>query len=146
MTTVPLEIFWPDFDSSDDRTALQELAAGFGRLGAITDVARFAEAMQQREEQQRTWLGRRTALPHARIAGVSQLSLILARHRTGLVWGTPDQRAHLFFCVAVPPNAGVDYLHLTQRITRTLRDPRRYQALLAATDESDLSAAWHVAP
>ena len=135
-------LYRPNLASSDEKSLISELVDALAASGAISDAAGFKDAVWEREEQQRTWLGRDTALPHARIPSVNQLALVIANHRTGIPWGGDDKLAHLFFLVAVPPNGGVDYLYLTQRITRALRDDKRRGALLNAANAAALAKAW----
>lgn len=142
MNRSPLVLYRPLLSASDDKALISEMAGALASSGAIEDADSFAAAVWAREAQQRTWLGRETAIPHARMPGVKQLTLVIGSHASGIEWGAPDQRARLFFLAAVPPNAGVDYLYLTQRITRTLRDESQRQALLAAGDAAALAGAW----
>ena len=142
MNRSPVVLYCPLLSASDDRALISEMADALASNGTITDSASFADAVWERESQQRTWLGREAAIPHARVTGAKQLSLVIGSHASGIEWGAPAHRARLFFLSAVPPNAGVDYLYLTQRITRTLRDESRRQALLAAGDAGALADAW----
>lgn len=138
----PLEVYCPQLSARDEAGVIAELAAALASTGSVDDVAAFTAAVHAREEQQRTWLGREAALPHARITGVRNLTLVIGRLAEGVPWGAVDQPVRLVFLVAVPPNAGVDYLFLTQRITRTLRDNAKRRALLNATTAEALAAAW----
>lgn len=146
MNQSPVVIYRPHLNASDERALIAEMVDALASNQTIEDIAAFSDAVWAREAQQRTWLGREAALPHARTPGVKQLALVIGTHFTGIEWGAPDQHARLFFLAAVPPNAGVDYLYLTQRITRTLRNEARRKSLLAAGNARALAEAWQQDP
>ena len=142
MNQTTVVLFRPHVSASTDKALITELTAALAAGGAIADPDAFAEAVWERESQQRTWLGRESAIPHARLADVKKLAVVIGSHPTGIEWGSDEQKARLFFLVAVPQNGAVEYLYLTQRITRTLRDETRRKALLAAANAEALARAW----
>ena len=143
MNQTTVVLFRPHVAASNDKSLIDELTAALVQEGAIEDAVGFTDAVWERESQQRTWLGREAAIPHARLANVRKLALVIGSHSTGIEWGSPEHKARLFFLAAVPQNGAVGYLYLTQRITRTLRDDKRRKALLAAANPEGLSRAWN---
>lgn len=96
-----------------DRTAVIEaMADRLDAAGRLTDRSGFVKAVLAREaETGGTGMESGIAIPHAKHAGVTEPSIVLARVPAGVDFGASDAPADLVFLIAAP--AGADDVHIT---------------------------------
>ncbi len=81
-----------------------------------TPAAALVASAMEREQSEATFLGKGMALPHARVAGLAQAGICVARSVAGINWH--EQKAHLIAFLAVPEEAPNLYLQLMSRLVR----------------------------
>ena len=100
------------------------------------------ERVREREALGSTGFGQGTAIPHARIAGLSAVMAIVARLESGIEYGALDgERVDTAVLLLSPEGAGADHLKALARISRALRDPVILAAMRAAGDADALRTA-----
>ena len=101
-----------DLAVSDRRSAIEALADRLVAAGRLTDRNGFVEAVWAREQETGgTGMESGIAIPHAKHAGVTQPSVVVARVPGGVDFGAEDAPADLIFLIAAP--AGADDVHVT---------------------------------
>lgn len=99
------------------------------------------DAVLQRERLGSTGVGQGVAIPHARLAGVSEVVGVFARLRTPVDFESIDGRpADLIFMLIAPEDAGAEHLKALARVSRLLRREDVRQRLRAAPDGEAVQA------
>lgn len=97
------------------------------------------DALIQREGLGPTGVGQGVALPHARMAEVTDVKGIFLRLEKPLNFDAVDrQPVDLVFALIAPENAGVDHLKALALVSRTLRNPSICAKLRANSDADTL--------
>ncbi|MEM8536326.1 MAG: PTS sugar transporter subunit IIA [Pseudomonadota bacterium] len=117
----------------------------FHDLGDIAETAHGLDpsavitALLDRESLGPTGVGNGVALPHARMAGVSEVIGIFLRLEKPLDFDAIDrQPIDLVFALIAPEEAGVDHLKALALVSRTLRDANICAKLRANSDPATL--------
>jgi len=128
----------------------------FTQLGALAapwvglDARAIAEGLAAREKEGSTGFGGGVAIPHARLAGMQRVALIVARLAQPLGFAAVDDVAvDVVVAMLSPPHAGGEHLKALARVARRFRDrtlvaklrgagsPDAIYALLTADDTRD---------
>jgi PTS system nitrogen regulatory IIA component len=137
-----------DFTSPQDVTinlrvankaqALRELAKRAAAAVGI-DEASVLEALSERERLGSTGIGKRVALPHARIKGLDRIHGFFARLDRPIEFDAIDEQpVDLVFLLLAPEGAGKDHLAALARISRLFREPETCGKLRKAEDAAAL--------
>jgi PTS system nitrogen regulatory IIA component len=117
----------------------------FHDLGELAETSynlnstQVIEALIEREGLGPTGVGHGIALPHARLAGVTEVQGIFLRLEKPLNFDSVDrQPVDLVFCLIAPENAGVEHLKALALVSRTLRDDAICAKLRANSDAATL--------
>lgn len=103
------------------------------------DPSATIDALIQREGLGPTGVGQGVALPHARLADVTDVKGIFLRLEKPLNFDAVDrQPVDLVFALIAPEDAGVDHLKALALVSRTLRDQQICAKLRANSDASTL--------
>ncbi len=101
-----------DLATTDRRSTIEALADLLVAAGRLTDRTGFVEAVWAREQETGgTGMESGIAIPHAKHAGVTQPSVVVATVPGGVDFGAEDAPADLVFLIAAP--AGADDVHIT---------------------------------
>ncbi len=101
-----------DLATTDRRATIEALADRLAAAGRLTDRTGFVEAVWAREQETGgTGMESGIAIPHAKHAGVTEASVVVARVPGGVDFGAEDAPADLVFLIAAP--AGADDVHVT---------------------------------
>lgn len=118
----------------------QEIGDLFERQHDLPSGTAF-DALQERESLGPTGVGNGIALPHARIAGLSDVSGIFLKLEKPLEFESVDRLpVDLVFALFAPEDAGVDHLKALALVSRTMRDPGLCGKLRANDDSATLYA------
>ena len=128
-----------DVDVPDRRRALEMAAAQIGHAHGL-DPEPILRALLRREQVGSTALGQGVAIPHARIAGITQPLTLFMRTRLALDFDAPDGKPVANLLVIMVPADGDtdDHLLLLAAIAEAFSD-REFRASLAAS-----TTAWEV--
>jgi nitrogen PTS system EIIA component len=118
-------------ESSKD-AILDRLSALFAEVYEL-DRAAVRSALLEREELGSTGFGRRFALPHARLDDLKRPVAAILQMATPIEFDAADgQPVDIIFGLLSPEGAGASHLHALAAISRTMRDERMHEALVAA--------------
>ncbi|MFT4053192.1 MAG: PTS sugar transporter subunit IIA [Novosphingobium sp.] len=126
----PEAVITLDADSKD--IILDRLAARFATVYGLDHQAVLAR-ITEREQLGSTGFGRRIAIPHARMAGLTRPVAVFMRLASPVEFEAADgMPIDLVFGLLSPEGAGATHLHALAAISRMMRDERMHEALLAA--------------
>jgi nitrogen PTS system EIIA component len=121
-------------DVPDKKRALEEAALLVGRRYQLNHAAIF-RALWRREEIGSTALGHGIAIPHARIAGISEPIVLLVRTKLAIKFGAPDhQPVTILFVILVPEHANEEHLRILATVSEMFSDKAFRDRLGAATE------------
>lgn len=125
-------------------TSKKRLFQELGEIAAAVygiDAAAAVEALLERETLGPTGVGHGVALPHARIAGMKEVTGVFLRLEKPLDFDAVDrQPVDLVFALFAPKESGVEHLKALALVSRTLRDGAVCAKLRANTDPETLFA------
>ncbi|MGW0035788.1 PTS fructose transporter subunit IIABC [Gordonia sp. NPDC003376] len=125
---------------ADPSSVITHLAERLGAAGRTTDVGELADAALARESKSATGLPGGIAIPHARVASVTQASLAMARLSAPVDFDAPDGPADLVFLIAAPEGGAAEHMKLLSSLARALVRPDFVSALRAAKTDADIVA------
>ena len=134
------EALVPNMEADTVEQAIAELcetaAAASGReSGAV------ACAAMDRERLMGTAIGSGVAVPHARMAGVSEPLVVMGRSVAGVDWNAPDgMPVHLVFFVLTSDEHAGAYLQIMQVIASVMSSPESRQGILSAQGKDEMWA------
>jgi PTS system nitrogen regulatory IIA component len=112
----------PSLRVTSKNQALQELARLSAELTGLPE-RRIFEVLVERERLGTTGVGNGIAIPHGKLAEVSQLRALFARLETPIDFDSIDEQPVDLICVLLAPEgAGADHLKALARVSRLLRD------------------------
>ena len=121
---------------SNKKQALLEIAR---RAAGLTNLSerRIYDALAEREKYGSTGIGSGVAVPHGKLAELSQLVGVFARLERPIPFeAIDDQPVDLVFTLLAPADAGAEHLRALARVSRLLRDAAACQKL-RGTDSVD---------
>ena len=103
------------------------------------DAHTVLTSLFEREQLGSTAIGHGVAIPHCRIADLSNPIIALLRVSQGVEFEAPDQLpAKLIFALLLPADASQQHLDLLASLASRFNDPMNVNSLLSAKDEADL--------
>lgn len=125
-------------DVTSKKRLLQSLAdIADGLVGLSADE--IFEALQEREGLGPTGVGNGVALPHARIASLTEVHGVFMRLDRPIGFDSPDkQPVDLVFALFAPVDSGVEHLKALALVSRTLRNPDLCSKLRSNSDPAIL--------
>lgn len=123
----------PRLDSRTASGAIAELCARLEFEGRIHDALAFYDAVLSRETLCSTAAAPGWALPHARVRGLSQLSVALGLRAEPITWYS-GEAVQMVFLFAVPDDQAANHLRLISALARLSREPLQLERLLRSKD------------
>ena len=138
-----MSVFSPDLVdlnlvATDKVDAIQKMAAMVVAAGRGTDANQIAADVIARDEIGTPQVDG-VAIPHARSAGVTQSSVVVAR-TAGVTFDPDEDPADVLFMILVPPGEGDEHIDILSSLARRLMDPEFTAALRNLSDANELSA------
>ena len=126
----------PRLRGQDGASVIQELSQALHRGKRLPDMLPFYHAALNREFLGSTDLEPGMAFPHARLAGLNELSFALGRSEQQLSWwgARTGRPVRLVFLLAVPATDSTQYLQLISGLSRFAKETRLVESLHAAQD------------
>ena len=119
-------------------TSKAEVLTEVARLLASGDAALGNEILHgllDREEVMSTGIGHGIALPHARLSGLPEMRVALARYPRGVPFQALDDRpVMLAFGIVGPPAEADRHVKLLARVARLVKQPGAVAEVLDAPD------------
>lgn len=135
----------PNFEAPDKDSALEklvELIMPCLNSQCPVDAATVVQALKAREAITSTGIGNGVAIPHAKIEGLKEMLLLIARAPKGIDFQALDgETVNLIFLVIAPPEAVSQYLGLLSAISLLVKNDQVRSKLLAANTKADIIAA-----
>jgi len=138
-----MSVFSPDLVdlnlvATDKVDAIQKMAAMVVAAGRGTDANQIAADVIARDEIGTPQVDG-VAIPHARSAGVTQSSVVVAR-TAGVTFDPDEDPVDVLFMILVPPGEGDEHIDILSSLARRLMDPGFTAALRNLSDVNELSA------
>jgi PTS system nitrogen regulatory IIA component len=125
-------------DATAKKQVLQDMAAFAAPLAALEGPAVF-DVLWEREKLGTTGVGAGIAIPHGKLAGITQVQGFFARLTQPIAFDAIDDKpVDLVFLLLAPAEAGADHLHALATVSRLLRDTRLCEAIRGAKDEASI--------
>ena len=137
MTPSPLTLLSPDrvlldLRADDETAAIQAVTALLAHDPGVTDAARLADEVIERERLSSTAMGNGVAFPHARTTLVKDIVTAVGRSVDGVPFGGKRELVHFVFIIGTPPDRAPQYLAFVGTLARLLRVESTRQKLLTA--------------
>ncbi len=121
---VPLE-------SKRKNDLIREMVTLLEEAGKIQDSEAIYQAVRSREDQGSTGLGEGIAIPHAKVEGVSELTLAIGIAPEGVDFESLDgQDAKVFFMILAPPDKAGQHIQALSEVARITRSAAFMRALI----------------
>ncbi len=113
-----------DVRAGSKKQALQELSA-IAAAQTEQEERSVLDMLLARERLGSTGVGAGVAIPHAKLAGLTQIAAVFARLREPIEFDAVDGKpVDLIFLLLAPDSAGSDHLKALALVSRLLRDHR----------------------
>ncbi|HOZ48953.1 MAG TPA: PTS sugar transporter subunit IIA [Candidatus Hydrogenedentes bacterium] len=123
----------PRLETSNKSDVLKELTHLLFDKKRMKGVGPALDQIMAREVNESTGIGKGIAVPHARVSGLKALACAVGRAVEGMDFMALDRKpVKLIFLICYPPTQQTTYLNFVATVTRLLRDPEYFRALLAA--------------
>lgn len=133
----------PHLQSRDATSAIHELSLALQREGCVPDWLPFYHEVLNREFLVSTDMEAGIALPHARLAGLRELTFAFGRSDTPFTWGPRNAGpVRLVFLLAVPAADSAHYLALVSGLARLSKNAALLDAVNGAADGAAIMSAF----
>ncbi len=130
-----------DLSSRDREGAIAELCDLLRGDPRVGDAESFRRAVLDREKVMSTGIGLGIAVPHAKIASVTDFVLAVGRSTEGIDFASLDGRpVHLVVLIAGPEERQARYLQILAGVTLRLKDEGLRTALREARGPEEVVA------
>ncbi|MCK5598458.1 PTS sugar transporter subunit IIA [bacterium] len=120
-------------EKDDKFDLITRFAARTCKLADIPGEAVFIEELLNRERQLSTGIGLGIAIPHARIDGIDDFILSIARVKEGIPFESIDNKpVKALFLIAAPRSRQGDYIKLLAQIIFFAKDKNNFKRLVNA--------------
>jgi PTS system nitrogen regulatory IIA component len=141
------DLIFLDLGATDADTAIDEVSDEASQVIDL-DARTVAEALKERETLGSTSVGNGFAIPHCKLAGISEIIVILARFGQGIDFGgnNHNEPVRFFFVVLSPPDRPAEHLKVLSQIARILKSADlRAELLQAEGPDAVVHAIGHAA-
>src|SRR4051812_16805280 len=109
----------PDMKATSKIDALHELAGGLAAVHTELDAARLVEVLLEREELGSTAIGEGIAIPHGKLAGLTNVVAAFGRSLPGVDFDSLDgSPTRLFVLLVAPEDSAGIHLKALARVSR----------------------------
>ena len=129
----------PDMIGSTKLAVLEELAGTLVPGPEGLDLDTVVEVLMERERLGSTGIGDSVAIPHGKLADISNLKLAFGRSLKGVNFDSVDGKlSHLFFLLLAPVNSAGLHLKALAKISRMLMSASFREDLMQAAQAQDI--------
>jgi PTS system nitrogen regulatory IIA component len=130
----------PSLKVTSKKQLLQELAAKAAEVTGLSEREVF-DVILQRERLGSTGVGNGIAIPHGKLASVSDIVGVFARLDTPVDFeALDDQPVDIVFLLLAPEGAGADHLKALSRVARVLRNSEIVAKIRSSDNEAAIFA------
>ena len=130
-----------DLSAKNKADVLKELATALARADTSVTEARFLQVLEEREKIGSTGMEKGVAIPHGRLAEISNLVACFGVSRVGVEFDARDgQRSHFFFALVAPDNSPGLHLKALSKLSRLFRSDALKEAILSSTTAEQIFA------
>ena len=138
MTVYSADLVNLELVATDKSDAVRQLAALVVAAGRGTDVDQIVSDVLARDEMGTPQVDG-VAIPHARSAGVTEPSVVVAR-TSGVTFDPEEDPADVIFMILVPNGEGDEHIVILSGLARRLMDPEFTQALRSLQSADAITA------
>ena len=139
------ELIEPDLILTEKDEVLEhlvQLAMPCIKTECAAEGTQVLTALREREGVTSTGIGNGVAIPHAKVEGLSRMSLVFAKSTRGVNFqALDDAPVYLIFMVIAPPSTISDYLKLLAAISAFVKNEKSRAALMRAGTKAEILAA-----
>ncbi len=129
----------PHLRGGESASAIKELTEALQSENRVPDALPFYQAVLNREFLAGTAFEAGMAVPHARMAGLGEVSFALGRSERSLRWGAQGAGSvRLVFLMAVPATDATQYLVVISGLARLSKDARLMARLMEASTAAQM--------
>ena len=139
MSVFAAELIDLEFSAADKREAISLLAQRAVAAGRGTDAAQITSDVIARDDLGTPQFDG-VAIPHARSAGITVASVLVARSSTGVVFDPEEPAADVIFMILVPEGGGDEHIAILSALARRLMDPE-FTAALRTSESAEALVA-----
>ena len=135
-----------ELTAKNKEEAIQAVARTLEHCDEVVDFRSFVKEVFEREVLQSTGIGGGIAIPHARTDSVSKFVIAIGRMTEAVPFDAVDKKPVRLIVLMGARKAEIGaYLKILARLMRLLRRDEFVQALLDASEPSDVIAAFEEA-
>ncbi|MCX7049604.1 MAG: PTS sugar transporter subunit IIA [Candidatus Sumerlaeota bacterium] len=132
-----------DLDTSSKAQALEQLINALAAAPQVTDPVALREAIFERERVLSTGVGIGVAIPHVKIASVTDFVIAVGRSHRGIDFEAQDGKpVHIIVMIAVSERQAKEYVLLMAQLVRLLRDEAVRRQIMFARNPKEIKEAF----
>ncbi len=129
----------PDLTGTAKQHVMEEMVKHLAVIQPDINAGDLLKALLEREKLGSTGIGNGIAIPHGKLAGITDIILVFARSIAGVPFEAIDGKPiHLFFLLVAPANSTGGHLKALARLSRLLKNDEFRRALLTAPTAHDI--------
>lgn len=126
-------------NAKNKRDVLAELSGVFLQSGISVNHEDIIKTLLEREKLGSTGIGDGIAIPHGKLAKLTELTVAFGRSMEGVEFNAMDGKpAHLFFLLLAPENTTGQHLKALAKISKMLKDDIFRKKLMEAKSIDEL--------
>lgn len=126
-----------DLESQDKESVLRELSQLAGENLKDLSADSIFQILSDREKLGSTGVGNGVAIPHGKVRGLKDVSILFGRSKKGIDFKSHDHKpAYLFFVVLAPETVVGVHLQVLARLSRLLKAETTREKIINIQDES----------
>jgi nitrogen PTS system EIIA component len=117
------------------------------QAGKLPDRATFRNAILHREQLVSTGIGMGVAVPHAKLMGLSEFSIVIGiQNKKGIEWNALDKApVRLIFLIGGPEGRQSEYLKILSQLTSAIKNLDLRRGILQLDSGEDVVALFRTA-
>jgi len=132
----------PNLAGTTKQDVMEEVVEHLATVQQGINAGELLKALLEREKLGSTGIGNGIAIPHGKLAGLSDIILVFARSIGGVPFEAIDGKPiHLIFLLVAPANSTGGHLKALARLSRLLKNDAFRRALLTAPTAQDILGA-----
>lgn len=132
----------PDLQSTSKAEVIEEIAESISSVHSNINRERLIEVLQEREKLCSTAVNSGVAIPHAKMSGVTDITLGFGRSIGGIEFESIDrEKTHFFITLIAPENVTGSHIQLLARISKIFKNPELRSRLMNLESQEDIYEA-----